>query len=410
MVSCVAKGSPHASASSDPSIASLPSRWHQHRLISCHSGDASSSASQTATPAVDVSVILPVHNGERWIDGCLESVLAQSVLCEPSRAGSPSVTLQLSAFDDGSTDGTWSVLQRWVPRLEAAGVHVVLGRSGATTGGGCGFAKNRAVAQSSGAWLCFQDVDDVMRPQRIARQLCEARRHADAIVGSRVEREPEGSTVRYTAWANGMSERELVLHRFRECTLLMPTWFMARSTFYAGGGGGKDGVSGGFREEKCEDMLFLQAHVLRGGALRRVDGEPLVVYRYHADAASHAIPRRTILRHRVEAIEAAVLSPKARDGDGWRSFTIWGAGRDGREFFKALTPATRARVAAFCDVDPTKVGTDYQFYEWRVPVVHFRDATPPFVTCVALDRTHGAFEANLASLGLTEGVDYFYFC
>jgi len=32
------------------------------------------------------------------------------------------------------------------------------------------------------------------------------------------------------------------------------------------------------------------------------------------------------------------------------------------------------------------------------------------VTCVALGRTGGAFEANLASLKLTEGVDFYYFC
>ena len=204
---------------------------------------------------------------------------------------------------------------------------------------------------------------------------------------------PPGSTARYTAWANGMSARELVLHRFRECTLLMPTWFMRRAAFEA---------SGRFREEQCEDMLFLQTHAARGGELHRVD-EALVLYRYHAAAASHAIPRRLIWRHRVEAIEAAVLS-------GWPSFSIWGAGRDGREFFKALRPETRRRVAAFVDVDPAKVGTTYQYFEWTVPVRHFSEARPPLVTCVALDRTGGAFEANLASLGLTEGVDYYYFC
>ena len=58
----------------------------------------------------------------------------------------------------------------------------------------------------------------------------------------------------------------------------MPTWFMARAVFEAGGG---------FREEKCEDLLFLLAHAGRGGALHRVDGEPLVLYRWHADAATH---------------------------------------------------------------------------------------------------------------------------
>ena len=115
----------------------------------------------------------------------------------------------------------------------------------------------------------------------------------------------------------------------------------------------------------------------RGGALHRVD-EPLVLYRYHAAAASHAIPRRTLHLHRVRAIEEQVLRR-------WPSFSIWGAGRDGREFFKALRPETspphlpaspcilthlpcispisrkalrpetRSRVAAFCDVDPSKV-------------------------------------------------------
>ena len=335
-----------------------------------------------------ISVILPVHNGERWIDGCLASLLAQTILADGA------ARLELSAYDDGSSDGTWPSLQRWAPRLEAAGVRAVLGRSGAAAGGGCGFAKNRAVAQSSGEWLCFQDVDDEMMPGRIAAQLAAARERPAALIGARVRREPEGSTARYAEWANTISAAQLVLHRFRECTLLMPTWFMARAVFEAGGG---------FREEKCEDLLFLLAHAGRGGALHRVDGEPLVLYRWHADAATHSIPRAVVHRHRVAAIEAQVLAH-------WPRFTIWGAGRDGRAFFKALAPETRARVAAFADVDPKKVGTDYQFFEHRVPVVHFAAAAPPFVLCVALDRTAGAFEANLASLKLTEGVDYFHFC
>lgn len=44
-----------------------------------------------------------------------------------------------------------------------------------------------------------------------------------------------------------------------------------------------------------------------------------------------------------------------------------------------------------------------------MPIVHFREASAPFVTCVALDRTDGAFESNLASLNLREGVDFYHF-
>ena len=100
---------------------------------------------------------------------------------------------------------------------------------------------------------------------------------------------------------------------------------------------------------------------------------------------------------------------------GWPSFTIWGAGRDGRALFKALSDASKRKVVAFCDVDAKKVGTTYEYYGFRIPVVHYASACPPFVTCVASDR-HGAdgggegsFEANLATLKLVEGVDYYLF-
>ena len=158
---------------------------------------------------------------------------------------------------------------------------------------------------------------------------------------------------------------------------------------------------------RCEDLLFLHAHVAAGGALHRAGGgargdEPLVVYRYHPSMVSHSTPRRLIQQHRVAGLEAAILAH-------WPSFTIWGAGRDGRDFFKALSPACKRKVTAFCDVDPKKLG-EYQYFEHHVPVVHFAEASPPFVTCVALDRTDGAFEANLASLGLVEGRDFYHFC
>lgn len=293
-----------------------------------------------------------MHNGETWIDGCLQAVLLQTVLAPEASPCRRPVQLELSAFDDGSADGSWAALLGWRPRLEAAGISVVLSRSGGSSGGGCGFAKNRAVAQSTGEWLCFHDVDDVSMPGRIEAQLAAAFACPDALIGTRVVRHPLGSTDRYVCWANGMSPAELHLHRFRECTLLMPTWFLSRASFVA---------AGGFREEQCEDLLFLHTHVRRGGSLLRVD-EPLVEYRYHPAAATHAIPRRTILRHRAAALERDVLLAHP----GWARFVIWGAGRDGKELFKALSPATRRRVTAFCDIDPVKIGSTYQYYEHHV--------------------------------------------
>ena len=153
-------------------------------------------------------------------------------------------------------------------------------------------------------------------------------------------------------------------------------------------------------EEKCEDLLFLQEHVLRGGLLRRVD-DVLVEHCYHAEAV------RT--RRPASCCSPTAPPPSRRPFSAAGHTLPSGAAADGREFLKALSPAAKAKVVAFCDVDPAKVGT-YQCFEYRVPVLHFTEARPPFVTCVALDRTEGAFEANLASLQLVEGEDYWHFC
>jgi hypothetical protein len=62
----------------------------------------------------------------------------------------------------------------------------------------------------------------------------------------------------------------------------------------------------------------------------------------------------------------------------------------------------------------------------KVPVIHFSKVTPPFVVCVALDRTgvlrlrslcltasvahaDGELENNVKGLGLRQGIDFFFF-
>jgi hypothetical protein len=44
------------------------------------------------------------------------------------------------------------------------------------------------------------------------------------------------ATPKYTAWANTMTQEELVTQSWRECTLIQPTWFMEAKLFRALGG------------------------------------------------------------------------------------------------------------------------------------------------------------------------------
>lgn len=341
----------------------------------------------------DVSIIIPVYNGDKWIDDCLRSVETQNF----------NGKLEVSIFNDGSTDGTISKLEEWRETLREKSISVTIGGH-TSKARGVGYAKNQAVEQSSGVYLCFQDIDDVMSPDRVSKQYQAARSEQNSIIGSKFHREPEGSTERFTKWANTLSQDQLYsqIYTSHGPTLIMPTWFCHRSVYNKAGGfseGGK-GVP--------EDLIFFLRHLELGGGLCLVDAD-LLMYRYHPGATTFSIHEDTIWEIRMEYIQKQVL-------DKWESFTIWNAGKQGKKFYRNLSTTNQRKVAAFCDVDPKKIKCGaYIYHESKekikptVPIVHFQSAKPPFIICVKLDLTGGEFEKNLASLNLKEGVDFFHF-
>ncbi|XP_047614367.1 UDP-GlcNAc:betaGal beta-1,3-N-acetylglucosaminyltransferase-like protein 1 isoform X4 [Phacochoerus africanus] len=379
-----------------------------------------------ARAPAQVSVILPVHNAEPWLDECLGSVLQQDF----------EGRLELSIFNDASKDKSMAIIEKWKEKLEASGILVVVGGHDSPSPRGVGYSKNQAVAQSSGAYLCFLDSDDVMMPQRVRLQHAAAAQHPTSIIGCQVQREPPDSTQRYTRWLNQLEPGQLLTQAFTSHgpTVPMPTWFCSRAWFSHVGPfdeGGR-GVP--------EDLLFFYEHLRKGGGLVRVD-RSLLVYRYHPAAATHAVLETTIWTLRVRFLEEQAL-PR------WATFTIWNAGRQGRRLYRSLTAESRHKVVAFCDVDENKIQKGFYCHEEsqerpkpRIPVLHFRAARPPFVICVKLfepasctwhhvtkyklglrehtprgsevlaaqDLTGGAFEDNLRSLHLREGRDFLHF-
>ncbi|XP_028273565.1 queuosine-tRNA galactosyltransferase isoform X2 [Parambassis ranga] len=185
-------------------------------------------------------------------------------------------------------------------------------------------------------------------------------------------------------------------------TVVMPTWFCSRKWYLKVGPfdeGGK-GVP--------EDLLFFYRSLRQGGSLFRVD-ECLLVYRYHEKAATHSVTEETIWKLRVDFLQERVLSQ-------WESFTIWNAGKQGRKLYRCLSPTNQTKVRAFCDVDENKIQKGFYTYEEskqrpkpKIPVVHYKDASGPFIICVKLDMTGGVLEENLNSLQLKEGADYYHF-
>ncbi|KAG7316119.1 hypothetical protein KOW79_020985 [Hemibagrus wyckioides] len=343
---------------------------------------------------IQVSVIIPVYNAANWLDECLQAVSDQDF----------QGTLEISVFDDGSMDNSREIAESWRERLRMRGVTMAISGHNTDRPRGVGFAKNKAVAQSSGQYLCFQDADDVMMPQRVRLQYEAAVLNPNTIVGCQVRRVPEGSTERYTRWINTLTPEQLLTQVYTSHgpTVVMPTWFCSRCWFQKVGPfdeGGK-GVP--------EDLLWFYQSLRRGGGVIRVD-ECLLIYRYHEQAATHSVLEETIWSLRVDFLQERVLRQ-------WGSFTIWNAGKQGRKLYRSLTSTNQKKVKAFCDVDENKIKKGFYTYEEskerpkpRIPVLHYRDSSPPFIVCVKLDMTGGVLEEILLSLSLTEGVDYYHF-
>ena len=116
-------------------------------------------------PLPEVSVVVPVLDGEDWIERSVRSALDQT--CR---------SVEVLAADDGSTDRTPDILAR----LAAQDDRVRVLRSGRRLGPGG--ARNRALDAARGRWIAFLDADDRFHPDRLDRLLAAAREHGATLL------------------------------------------------------------------------------------------------------------------------------------------------------------------------------------------------------------------------------------
>ena len=116
----------------------------------------------------EVSVIMPAYNVAPYIEAAMDSVRAQTYQ-----------DWELLVVDDGSTDGTGSIVETYAAREP----RVRLFRQ---SNAGISGARNRALRDASGEFLAVFDGDDVWEPRYLEAQLAILRTHPeiDVVTGN----------------------------------------------------------------------------------------------------------------------------------------------------------------------------------------------------------------------------------
>ena len=111
---------------------------------------------------VKVSIIVPVHNSENYLEKCVESLLAQTL-----------EEVEIILVDDCSTDGSRDMIRRYMALFPGKVVGLFLDEN-IRQGG----ARNRGMDIARGEYIGFVDSDDFVEPQ-MCRDLYETAQGAD---------------------------------------------------------------------------------------------------------------------------------------------------------------------------------------------------------------------------------------
>ncbi len=306
-----------------------------------------------------VSVIVPCHNGARFLAEAIESALAQT---HPA--------IETIVVDDGSLDDTPAILERYAGRVR------VLHQQNR----GPSAARNAALAVAYGEYVAFLDADDRFRPEKIARQagILDTRPDIGLVYGGWRFIDEEGRSLPGEGRPRGEGD---MLPALLLGNPIHPLAAVVRRALVAEVGGFEESLRG------CEEWdLFLRLS-RRGMRWASLDA-PLAEYRLHP-AQSHG-QTRMMLASAVRVLERFFADPelppglRAMAGRAFQAAYLRGAAEcyraglvaDGDGAFHAAARARpeflgeAASLRRFChDLMPT--GAQRQ----DVVVLHWREAT-----------------------------------
>jgi len=228
-----------------------------------------------------VSVVTSAFNALPYLEQAIRSILDQSM-----------GDFEFIVVDDGSTDGTWEVLEDFGSQDR----RMLLLRN--ETNRGYAYSQNRGLAHARGKYVALQDQDDISHGDRLARQVefLEAHPEVGAVgvwplfIDERGERIANSS---FPLLSDNASLQRQLLDSNCFCG---PTLVIRRSLVAE-----VDGYDPGSRSAEDYDLQLRLADVAEIANLP----EPLYSYRQHSKSVSR-VRRFEQMRNKAAALERAV--------------------------------------------------------------------------------------------------------
>jgi len=277
-----------------------------------------------------VSILMPVRNEERYLQGALDSLYCQTFS-----------DWELIAVDDGSSDLTSTIL------AEAARSDSRV-RAIRREGGGLVAALNAGLETCRAALVARFDGDDICHPRRIEQQAAFLEAHPDTgLVACNFRHFPRGhlkqGMIDYETWQNGLADHTLVIRDlFVESPFVHPS-IMARRAILE--------EVGGYHDVGWPEDYDLWLRMAAAGVRFARLPQTLLFWRDHPERATRTMDAYAL--HAFRACKCHHLLHGFLQGES--DVVIAGAGLEARAWQRLLNAAD-VTVSTWLDVDPRKIG------------------------------------------------------
>lgn len=251
---------------------------------------------------MDVSVIIPVYNTEKYLAACIDSILRQA-----------NVSLEIILVDDGSTDSSTTICDRYAQEYNnITALHIQ--NSGPAT------AKNVGLKQAKGNYIALTDSDDKMEPLMLHKMVSAGYEHdADIICCNYKQIDEQGriSHLNSTNQQYVLNHEEGLIHFFSKNKIYSQCWTKLYKRQMLIDNHIKNDP--GLRTD--EDFIFNIRTFVHAKTIVIVD-EPLYEYTHRGNSLAHSYFRKNISQYIDNRIQRVKVTQDAVQNES-KNIKLW---------------------------------------------------------------------------------------